>query len=79
MSIEIDTQHQTCTLTSADGSHQAPLSRIEVFNDDPSHLSQALVAGRRIAITEEEAQALVSAGAIDQRDMLHATTDGSPI
>ncbi len=79
MSIEIDAQHQTCTFTYAEGSHQAPLSRIEVFNDDPSHLSQALVAGRRIAITEEEAQALVAAGAHDRRVMLHATTDGSPI
>lgn len=79
MSIEIDAQHQICTFASAEDAQQVPLSRIEVFNDDPSHLSQALVAGRRIAITEEEAQALVSAGAIDQRDMLHATTDGSPI
>lgn len=79
MSIEIDELHHTCTFASAEDAQQVPLSRIEVFNDDPSHLSQALVAGRRIAITEEEAQALVSAGAIDQRDMLHATTDGSPI
>ena len=55
------------------------LPKIIVMNNNPSGISEARVGHARIAITEEEAETLVGAGAVDQRTMRHATSKGSPI
>ena len=79
MSLVIDRTHSTCVFTLPAGTLQGDLPKVVIINSDPSGLSQALVGEEKIAVTEEQAEELVSAGAIDQREMLHATTDGSPI
>ena len=79
MSVVIDRTHSTCVFTLPAGTLQVDLPKVVIINSDPSGLSQALVGEEKIAVTEEQAEELISAGAIDQREMLHATTDGSPI
>ncbi|OZY31759.1 DUF3203 family protein [Pseudomonas lundensis] len=79
MSFVIDRNRGICVFSRSEGELQVQLPKIIVMNNNPSGLSEARVGHARIAITEEEAETLVGAGAVDQRTMRHATSKGSPI
>lgn len=79
MSFVIDRNRGICVFSRSEGELQVQLPKIIVMNNNPSSISEARVGHARIAITEEEAETLVGAGAVDQRTMRHATSKGSPI
>ena len=79
MSFVIDRNRGICVFSRSEGELQVPLPKIIVMNNNPSGLSEARVGHVLIYITEQEAETLVGAGAVDQRTMRHATSKGSPI
>ena len=80
MSFVIDRNRGICVFSRSEGELQVPLPKIIVMNNNnPSGLSEARVGHVLINITEQEAETLVGAGAVDQRNMRHATSPDSPI
>ena len=79
MSFVIDRNRGICVFSRSEGELQVPLPKIIVMNNNPSGLSEARVGHVLIHITEQEAETLVGAGAVDQRILRHATSKGSPI
>ena len=79
MSFVIDRNRGICVFSRSEGELQVQLPKIIVMNNNPSGLSEARVGHVLINITEQEAETLVGAGAMDQRNMRHATSPDSPI
>ena len=79
MSFVIDRNRGICVFSRSEGELQVQLPKIIVMNNNPSGLSEARVGHVIINITEQEAETLVGAGAVDQRILRHATSPDSPI
>ena len=79
MSFVIDRNRGICVFSRSEGELQVPLPKIIVMNNNPSGLSEARVGHVLINITEQEADTLAGAGAVDQRILRHATSPDSPI
>ena len=79
MSFVIDRNRGICVFSRSEGELQVPLPKIIVMNNNPSGLSEARVGHVIINITEQEADTLAGAGAVDQRILRHATSPDSPI
>ena len=79
MSFVIDRNRGICVFSRSEGELQVPLPKIIVMNNNPSGLSEARVGHVLINITEQEADTLAGAGAVDQRKLRHATSPDSPI
>ena len=71
MTITIDAD-KSCWYESPEGSEHSPAERVEVITDHASRMCMALMNGLRIAITSDEAEALVAEGAKDSRELLRA-------
>lgn len=79
MPIHVDLTNQTCTLD-ADGVHEhGPAAEVRVVTDAAKRMSMAELNGKRVPITEAEADALTVAGAVDDRRHLKATDGDSVI
>jgi hypothetical protein len=79
MPVHIDPSNQSCTLD-AEGIHErGPASAVRVVTDSAKRMSMAELNGRRVPITEAEADALTVAGAEDARHHLRATDGDSVI
>ena len=79
MSFVIDRNRGICVFSRSEGELQVQLPKIIVMNNNPSGLSEARVGHVLINITEQEADTLAGAGAVDQRKLRHATSPDSPI
>ncbi|MCT8954726.1 DUF3203 family protein [Pseudomonas lundensis] len=79
MSFVIDRNRGICVFSRSEGELQVQLPKIIVMNNNPSGLSEARVGHVIINITEQEADTLAGAGAVDQRILRHATSPDSPI
>jgi len=79
MSFVIDRNRGICVFSRSEGELQVQLPKIIVMNNNPSGLSEARVGHVIINITEQEADTLAGAGAVDQRKLRHATSPDSPI
>ncbi|SOB53492.1 DUF3203 family protein [Pseudomonas lundensis] len=79
MSFVIDRNRGICVFSRSEGELQVQLPKIIVMNNNPSGLSEARVGHVIIKITEQEADTLAGAGAVDQRILRHATSPDSPI
>ncbi|NER62210.1 DUF3203 family protein [Pseudomonas sp. MAFF212428] len=79
MPIAIDEATQRCTLI-ADNMHiEGEAREVTIVTDESLRMSVATLAGQRMPITEQEADALTSAGAVDGRRHLKNTEEGSII
>lgn len=72
MSIEIDTENATCTLSLNGESRQVPLDRLRVITDPQRRASSLEGDGDPLPITEPDAERLVAAGVADGRANLIA-------
>ncbi|KJK14783.1 DUF3203 family protein [Pseudomonas sp. NPDC087612] len=79
MPIEIDTTNQRCTLISDDMHIQGEATQVRIVTDEALRMSVAELEGKRVPITEQEADALTVAGAVDGRRHLKETEQGSII
>ena len=79
MSFVIDRNRGICVFSRSEGELQVQLPKIIVMNNNPSGLSEARIGHVIINITEQEADTLAGAGAVDQRILRHATSPDSPI
>ncbi|MDZ5603743.1 DUF3203 family protein [Pseudomonas sp. RP23018S] len=79
MPVQIDETTHRCTLLGANDTLQAQGSDIEIITDDTLRMSMAVLQGKRVPITEAEADALTVAGAQDSRRHLKASVPGSVI
>ena len=79
MPIEIDATNQRCTLISDDMHIQGEATQVRIVTDEALRMSVAELEGKRVPITEQEADALTVAGAVDGRRHLKETEEGSII
>lgn len=79
MPIAIDEATQRCTLIGDDLNIEGEASEVTIVTDEALRMSIATLAGQRVPITEQEADALTVAGAVDGRRHLKATEQGSII
>ncbi|MGF6592115.1 DUF3203 family protein [Pseudomonas sp. 2835] len=78
MPIEINQTNQ-CTLISDDMRVQGEATQVRIVTDEALRMSVAELEGKRVPITEQEADALTVAGAVDGRRHLKETEEGSII
>lgn len=67
MPIEIDSERSTCSATLNDVVVSSPTANVTITTNDQTHMSEALIDGTPVPITEAEADALTVHGANDQR------------
>ena len=79
MPIEIDAATQRCTLIADDLNIEGEAGEVTIVTDESLRMSVATLAGQRVPITEQEADALTVAGAVDGRRHLKTTEEGSII
>lgn len=79
MPVEINEQTQRCTLIGEDLNIEGAASEVQVLTDGDLRMSVAELAGKRVPITEAEADALTVAGAVDGRRHLKSSAPGSII
>ena len=79
MPVEINEQTQRCTLIGDDLNIEGATSEVQVLTDEDLRMSVAELAGKRVPITEAEADALTVAGAVDGRRHLKSSAPGSII
>jgi hypothetical protein len=79
MPIRIDETTQRCTLIGDDLDIEGDASEVQVLTDEDLRMSVAELAGKRVPITEAEADALTVAGAVDGRRHLKSSAPGSII
>ncbi|MBV6286926.1 DUF3203 family protein [Pseudomonas aegrilactucae] len=79
MPIEIDEATQRCTLIAEDLNIEGEAGEVTIVTDERLRMSVATLAGQRVPITEQEADALTVAGAVDGRRHLKTTEEGSII
>ena len=79
MPIRIDETTQRCTLIGDDLNVEGNASEVQVLTDEQLRMSVAELAGKRVPITESEADALTVAGAVDGRRHLKSSAPGSII
>lgn len=79
MPVHIDRSSQTCTLQENDTLISGPAKDVKITTDDARSMSRAELDGRKIWITEAEADALTVAGAFDGRHHVKATSSDSVI
>ncbi|UZE25803.1 DUF3203 family protein [Pseudomonas sp. B21-056] len=77
MTVTID--RQTCSFDTPNGSKDCSASELTIITDADKAMSAVEVDGKRIYITEAEADALTVAGAADERKHLKASESGSAI
>lgn len=79
MPIRIDETTQRCTLIGDDLDIEGAATEVQVLTDEDLRMSVAELAGKRVPITEAEADALTVAGAVDGRRHLKSSAAGSII
>lgn len=79
MPIRIDETNQRCTLIGDDLNIEGDAREVQVVTDEALRMSVAELAGKRVPITEAEADALTVAGAVDGRRHLKSSSPGSII
>lgn len=79
MPIDIDLNTQQCTLIGDDFSVTGRGPEVLIVTDEQLRMSIAQLDGRRVPITEKEADALTVAGAVDGRRHLKSSAPGSII
>ncbi len=79
MPIEINETTKRCTLIADDLNIEGAASEVQVLTDEDLRMSVAELAGKRVPITEAEADALTVAGAVDGRRHLKSSAPGSII
>lgn len=79
MPIQIDEQTRRCTLIGDDLNIEGAAEEVQVLTDEHLRMSVAELAGKRVPITETEADALTVAGAVDGRRHLKSSVPGSII
>ncbi|MDR0280456.1 MAG: DUF3203 family protein [Paucimonas sp.] len=79
MPIEINEKTRRCTLIGDDLNVEGAAEEVQVLTDEQLRMSVAELAGKRVPITEAEADALTVAGAVDGRRHLKSSAPGSII
>ncbi|MGE8405609.1 MAG: DUF3203 family protein [Pseudomonas sp.] len=79
MPVEINETTQRCSLIGEDFNIEGAASEVQVTTDEDLRMSVAELAGKRVPITEAEADALTVAGAVDGRRHLKSSAPGSII
>ncbi|KMM82942.1 Protein of unknown function [Pseudomonas taetrolens] len=79
MAIRIEEADNTCWVDSPEGIEHVRVEDVTVVTDAATRMSMASINGMKIAITEDEADRLTVAGAVDGRKHLNATSSDSPI
>ncbi|MBX8477857.1 DUF3203 family protein [Pseudomonas cichorii] len=77
MTLEFDNTNQSCSVTFHDTILRSAVVDVIITTNDEPHMSEALIDGQNVPITEADADALTVQGAQDRR---HHTVDrGGPI
>ncbi|MCY1425549.1 hypothetical protein D3C76_246890 [compost metagenome] len=79
MPVEINESTQRCTLIHKDVRVEGAATDITILTDEALRMSVAQLGIERLPITEQEADALTVAGAVDGRKHLKASVPGSVI
>jgi len=79
MPIQINETNQRCSLIGDDFNIEGDATEVQVATDEDLRMSVAELAGKRVPITEAEADALTVAGAVDGRRHLKSSAPGSII
>jgi hypothetical protein len=72
MPVEIDSIRKTCSAKFEDTLLISTVAEVIITTNDQTHMSEALIDGTAVPVTEAEADALTVHGADDQR---HHTVD----
>lgn len=67
MPLEIDPHHKTCSAVLDEVTLSGLIAEVIVSTNDRTHMSEALIDGTGVPVTEAEADALIVHGADDQR------------
>ncbi len=67
MDLHLDAPNDGCTFVLEDGRYASTISSLVVSTDPDTRMSVVNVQGRRIHINEQDAHALIGAGAKDER------------
>jgi mitochondrial fission protein ELM1 len=67
MPLEIDSANKTCSAALDGAMLSSPTADVVIITNDRTHMSEALIEGKPVPITEAEADALTVYGADDQR------------
>lgn len=67
MPLEIDSTGKTCSATLNDVVLNGAIADVIIVTNDATHMSEAVIDGTPVPITEAEADALTVHGADDQR------------
>ncbi|AHF67637.1 MULTISPECIES: DUF3203 family protein [Pseudomonas] len=67
MTLEFDSAHQSCSVTFHDRILRSLVADVIITTNDATHMSEALIDGQHVPITEADADALTVQGAQDKR------------
>lgn len=67
MPLEIDSAGKICSATLNDVVLNGPIADVVIITNDTTHMSEAVIGGTPVPITEAEADALTVHGAEDRR------------
>ncbi|MFJ4142555.1 DUF3203 family protein [Pseudomonas sp. NPDC089734] len=77
MPLEFNNTHESCSATLNDVVLRSAVTQVVITTNDQTHMSEALIDGQNVPITETEADALTVHGAQDRRH--HTVERGGPI
>ncbi|MDB6048517.1 MAG: Protein of uncharacterized function [Pseudomonas sp.] len=67
MPVEFDPTREHCSAVIDDVRYESAVIEVVVITNDTTHMSEAQIDGKDVPITEDEADALTVAGALDKR------------
>ncbi|RMQ48196.1 hypothetical protein ALQ04_04526 [Pseudomonas cichorii] len=67
MTLEFDSTHTSCSVTFHDTILRSPVANVVITTNDATHMSEALIDGQNVPITESDADTLTVHGAQDKR------------
>ncbi|MBM7062103.1 DUF3203 family protein [Pseudomonas sp. UL073] len=67
MAISIDVDKGSCTFDLEGARHERTIADLVIRTDHHARMSQVEVAGQQVHISEDDAQCLIGAGALDDR------------
>jgi hypothetical protein len=79
MPLEFDSSHQHCSAMVDGTTYRSAVIDVVITTNDATHMSEADIGGRKVPITEAEADALTVAGAKDGRKHLKADDSDSVV
>jgi hypothetical protein len=67
VTVEIDPEKATCALTVQGLRYERPIGELRVTTDPDARMSLTAIDGMPVYLSEDQAEQLIAAGAIDER------------